>query len=315
MFYRLSLVFLFFSLSLCALQAQEATVGFWNVENLYDTIPSLFHDDADYTPGGRLRWDTGRYTAKLENLSRVLDEMSLDICGLAEVESEEAVRDLVKTLKTDYNYIHRTTGDGRGMDMVLLFKGDKFVPEQVRLVRSGSPREFLYVRGELLGQRVDMVVVHLPSKFNSRNYRERVLQSLYSFADSLHRVDAAARLVIVGDFNGAPSDRILRRSFHTGRQLPDASRPLFSPFETLAAGGIGTYARNNRWELVDNIFLSSRFLGDPPRYLRSEVFVRPYMLTGGDGSRVGYPLRTFSGRNYLGGYSDHLPLYVVLQME
>ncbi len=47
------------------------------------------------------------------------------------------------------------------------------------------------------------------------------------------------------------------------------------------------------------------------------IFVRDYLLTGHDGevshrTRRGYPFRTFSGNRYLGGYSDHLPVYVIL---
>ena len=92
-----------------AQQAPEVTIGFYNVENLYDTIPSPFGNDRDYTPQGRLHWDSTRYTAKLHNLARVLDALSLDVAGLAEVESEQAVRDLVITLRTDYNYFARST--------------------------------------------------------------------------------------------------------------------------------------------------------------------------------------------------------------
>ena len=31
-----------------------------------------------------------------------------------------------------------------------------------------------------------------------------------------------------------------------------------------------------------------------------------------EGQYKGYPLRTFGGSNYLGGYSDHLPSYIIL---
>ena len=99
--------------------AQSPAMMFYNVESLYDTVPALFHDD-DYTPEGRYRWDSECYAAKLQSLASVIDAVSADLVALAEVENEAVVRDLVMTLGTDYNYIHRTSNDSRGIDLALL---------------------------------------------------------------------------------------------------------------------------------------------------------------------------------------------------
>ena len=40
--------------------------------------------------------------------------------------------------------------------------------------------------------------------------------------------------------------------------------------------------------------------------------MRDWMLHS-SGPFKGYPLRTFRSREYLGGYSDHLPVYVELE--
>lgn len=125
---------------------QRVSVGFYNVENLFDTIPSRFYDDRDFTPKGRNGWDSERYERKLHNLSRVVGDAGFDMLGLGEVENEEVVRDLVMSLRDDYNYIHRTTSDSRGIDVAMIYKGDKFFPEHVCQIRSSSTREFLHVR-------------------------------------------------------------------------------------------------------------------------------------------------------------------------
>lgn len=288
-------------------------VAFYNVENLYDTVPDPTGRDADYSPHGRLKWETGRYSAKLANIARVLDALDADIACLAEIENENAVRDLVVTLKTDYNYIHIPGGDSRGMNLALLYKGDKFVPDTARLVRIASSREALYVRGELHGERVDVIVCHLPSQMNTARYRDRALASLYGYAEYLHGNDRDARIILVGDFNADPADRMMKRRFHTAEVAVDGRRPLFAPLSQLAAKGVGSYVYNNRWLMYDNIFLSTRFLGGEGfRYLDSGVFLRPWMLDNETVSRKGYPLRTFAGGVYLGGYSDHLPVFVML---
>ena len=287
------------------------SVAFYNVENLYDTVPSAFYDDRDYTPSGRMSWGEERYGTKLRHLARVIDAMSPDVIGLAEVESERAVRELVMTLQTDYNYIHRTTSDRRGMDVAVLYKGDKFIPERVRQVPSASGREFLYVRGELLGERLDLVVCHLPSQFNNYERREASLSKLYRFADSLHRSDPGARLIVTGDFNANPTDRIMRSAFRTGRRVADGSVFLFSPLYPMFRRGQGSYVYRDCWNLYDNFFLDNGFLsGEGWRYDRAGVFVREWMLSSGGGQRRGYPLRTFSSGAYTGGYSDHLPVFV-----
>ncbi len=287
------------STALPAAAQHTATVGFWNVENMFDTLPAPHYpDDDDYAPDAALGWNTERYLDKLRNVARIIDLMGLDIIGLAEVENEEVVRDLVQTLSTDYNYIHRTAGPRpRGRDMALLYKGDRFIPREVRTVDSWTSRSFLYVRGTLRGHRVDIVVCHLPSLLNKYAYREKAIKKLREFADSLLKADADARLIVMGDFNTTPRSRLSRRN---------TSDSLFCPLAAAAAEGRGTYAYNGRWLLYDNIYVSHRLR---PHFGHAEIFVRREMLHDDGTRRNGYPHRTFTSGKYSGGASDHLPVF------
>ncbi len=298
-------VFFFLLLFVLPAAAQHrVTVGFWNVENMFDTIPAPeYPDDDDYHPDGKQRWNTQRYTNKHRNIARIIDEMNLDILGLAEVENEAVVRHLVGTLKTDYNYIHRTaTGKfPRGRDIVMLYKGDRFIPQEVRTVDSYTSRSFLYVRGTLRGRRVDIVVCHMPSMLNRNAYRERAARRLYSFSDSLHNADPEARLIIMGDFNATPRDRITRQN---------VCDSLFCPLESAAMRGHGTYAHNNRWMMYDNIYLSLRLLKE---FERAEIYIKPHLLYDDPAlKRNGYPRRTFTNGRYTDGFSDHLPVFMTI---
>ena len=38
-------------------------------------------------------------------------------------------------------------------------------------------------------------------------------------------------------------------------------------------------------------------------------------LINQDGDYKGYPYRSFAGGNFIGGYSDHLPVYILLKRE
>ncbi len=290
--------------------------AFYNVENLYDTIPSPFYDDSEYTPSGQYEWNTARYGAKITNIARVIDDMGVDVIALAEVENETVVRDLVTVLSTDYCYIHRTSSDRRGMDVALLYKGDRFFPEQIRLVPSGSSREFLYVRGTLCGERCDLLAFHLPSRWNSRGVRHRAMATLCRFADSLVRADTAARIVLMGDFNSDPSEPPFRTLLARGSLYGDHYR---HPIEESFRMG-GSYAYRGRWQLPDNILLSEAFFArERCRYMKAGVFIRDYMLVGYDSTVrsenakwVGYPKRSFRAGRFVDGYSDHLPVFVIL---
>jgi len=44
------------------------------------------------------------------------------------------------------------------------------------------------------------------------------------------------------------------------------------------------------------------------------VFNQPY-LRQQEGSFAGYPFRSFVGDTFMGGYSDHFPVYVILVRE
>lgn len=292
----------------------QAGIGFYNVENLYDTIPSLFYDDNNYTPTGKNNWGGQRYHQKLSNLSKVIDAMNMDIIGLAEVESEQALKDLVMTLKTDYNYIHRSSSDTRGMDVALLYKGDKFIANHIAQIPSACSREFLYVRGELLGERIDVVVCHMPSAMNSYLYRSRAIRTLHSFADSLQQNDLGARMIIMGDFNANPFERIMRENFETGRRTMQGMPFMYNPLGEYARKGFGSYVYQGQWNLYDNIFISTNFVASRTlRYLRSGIFIRDYMLESDRKKRRGYPLRTIASSVYLGGFSDHLPVFIYLE--
>ena len=56
------------SSSLLSVHPRPTTHGFayYDLDRLYDTIPSLFYDDTDYTPEGRLCWTDERYRTKVE---------------------------------------------------------------------------------------------------------------------------------------------------------------------------------------------------------------------------------------------------------
>ena len=76
-------------------------IAFYDVDRIYDTVPALFYDDADYTPEGRLHWTAERYARKIRNTAAVIDSMALPLVALWGVENEQVVRDIAAACRAN----------------------------------------------------------------------------------------------------------------------------------------------------------------------------------------------------------------------
>jgi endonuclease/exonuclease/phosphatase family metal-dependent hydrolase len=294
-----------------AASERRASVVFWNVENLYDTIPSPFYDDREWTPRGARQWDTARYCTKIANLARVLDDLAADVVGLAEVENKGVVRDLVRALGTDYNYIHLTSGDSRGIDLALLYKGDKFFPDEpaARLISSGTGREFLHVRGELLGEPIHLLVCHLASNLNRAKTRLRNMTALRSALEKILKTDPGANIITMGDMNATPGDKTIARTLGPVASPWDL---VYSPHAGRERLRQGTYNYRGRWYMYDWMTTSPSISrgGGVLGIESAGIHTRDYLVeTTTDGVR---PRPTFGAGEYRAGFSDHLPVWMVV---
>jgi hypothetical protein len=106
-------------------------VAYYDVDKLYDTQPSEFYNDSDYSPAGRMRWSEERYSAKINHIVQVVDSMAMPVVVLYGVENEQVVRDIVSRSSEDYAYLHSQSSARDGLDFAVLYFGDRFFPEQI----------------------------------------------------------------------------------------------------------------------------------------------------------------------------------------
>lgn len=139
----------------CPAQQRGFSAAFYDVDRFYDTIPSPFYDDGDYTPHGRMRWDSGRYRRKAASAARVIDSLATDVVALYGVENEQVVRDIAAACRSDYAYVHATNDADDGLDFALLYFGDRFIPQQTM-----PWRDALCIRGSAAGIPLTIVVTH-----------------------------------------------------------------------------------------------------------------------------------------------------------
>jgi hypothetical protein len=114
------------------------TVGFYNLENLFDTIKGPNYDE-EWLPNGAMKWTGKKYKQKLKNLARVISEIgttenpnnSPTILGISEIENRTVVEDLIKEpllIGKDYGVIHFDSPDKRGIDVGLIYQKKHFKP-------------------------------------------------------------------------------------------------------------------------------------------------------------------------------------------
>jgi hypothetical protein len=343
-FFFLSLLIFVYQLSFAQAELDKnkqyhvACIGFYNVENLYDTINQP-NNDEEYLPESGNKWNTAKYLKKLENLSKVISEMAIDatpdgvaVLGLAEVENRGVLEDLVKTeklKKRNYQIVHYDGPDKRGVDVALLYNPNYFTVDNSVSYTLKIPgkdnfytRDQLLVSGKLDGEKVHIIVGHWPSRRGgekrSRPLRNAAAQLSRHIADSIFAIEPNAKIMIMGDLNDDPTNESVKKHIKTVSKTHEIREDLFfNPMEDLYNKGIGTLAWKDSWSLFDQIILSyslTKCHYETFCYYGAKVFNKTYVRQE-DGNFKGYPFRTFAGGAYTGGYSDHFAVYIILLRE
>ncbi|MFQ5447851.1 MAG: endonuclease/exonuclease/phosphatase family protein [Saprospiraceae bacterium] len=333
--------FAFLTVSLMAFgqeqQYKAACIGFYNFENLFDTLDSPDTWDTEFTPGGTRHWTGEMYREKLSNLARVVSEMGTEltpdgvaILGVAEVENRQVLEDFVKQpaiAGRHYQIVHFESSDFRGIDVALLYQakyfkvtGSRIVPLVIRR-KDGTrkyTRDILYVSGELDGEALHVLVNHWPSRRGgekaTRPSRNAGAQLCKDIRDSLLALDPAAKVIVMGDLNDDPVSPSVKNVLACKTKPKDVRQgDFFNPWYAFYKNGIGTLAYRDAWSLFDQIILSAGLVNNPDgfHYYKAHVFDKPYLIQK-TGQYKGYPFRTFDFDNYIAGYSDHFPVYVFL---
>lgn len=295
-------------------------------------------NDDEFTPGGDKQYNGKIYTDKLTRLATVLSRMGhgyspdgAAILGVAEIENDTVLNDLVQhplLRHYHYQYIHYDSKDSRGVDVGLLYQPGYFkpleseplfVPLPGRSKDAAYTRDILYVYGLLDNEPIHIYVNHWPSRrggeARSAPAREAAATVCRNHFMAIRKEDPGAKLIIMGDFNDDPDNhsivRILKAKGDTTRLNPDE---IYNPWFSLHRKGIGTLANRDSWGLFDQILFSPAWLAREQAgffFHRQHIYNEPYMMEAG-GRFKGYPLRTWEGNQYKGGYSDHFPTYAVL---
>ncbi len=312
------------------------SVGFYNLENLFDTVNDTLINDEEYLPEGKRAWTEERYQEKSANMAYVISQIGLDnvkaglsVLGVSEVENRKVLEDLVaQPAIKDRNYqiVHFDSPDRRGVDVGLLYNPTHFQPvysEAIPLMIYNDgvrrfTRDVLYVKGLIETDTFHFLVNHWPSRGGGpatvaqRNSAAKLCRMVY---DSITLIAPNAKVVIMGDLNDDPTSESLKSHLRTVGKISDVHKTgLFNPFEDHYRRGQGSNAYRDAWSLFDQVIISAG-LTDKTKpgyyYFKANIFNKQFLVQL-SGQYKGYPFRTFSGDEYQGGYSDHFPTYLYL---
>ncbi len=306
------------------------TVAFYNIENLFDLRDSKFTNDNDFLPESAKRWTPKRYENKLRKIGFAISNIGREetgkapaIVGLAEVENAKVLEDLLDSKHLDdldYDYVHFDSLDERGIDVAMIYDTNVFEPlhtETFTVILTdddGSPdytRDILLVGGNLDGEHVHIIVNHWSSRREGQKESEfkrlAASEKVSEIISSIHSEDEDARILILGDFNDNPQNESIKRL------IEDHS--LFNPFETLRSFTRGTVKHKRQWFMFDQVLISTNFFKSSKEkfeFFKANVFDADF-LKQFRGPFKGAPFRTYVGKKYKGGYSDHFPVYAILK--
>ncbi len=313
---------------------QAAGIAFYNLENLFDTIPNNpLGRDLEYTPGGSKKWDSRKYYNKLHNMATAIASFSTRltpkgpaIIGVSEIENITVLQDLVaqpELREFNYQICHHDSPDRRGVDVGLLYNPKFFKVENVTNHRltsvSFATRDQMCVVGSLMGQRIAIIVNHWPSRLGGQEQsspsREAAAALNVEIADSLWNIDPTIGVITLGDFNDDPQDPSCAKVLNAKKKREGVEdHGFYNPFWKLLDDGIGSLAYKSSWNLFDQIIISGNLANGPEDkwHFHRAMVHNDEFLRDTEGTRQGYPKRTFASGMYLNGFSDHFPTEVIL---
>lgn len=330
----LFLFFLFVSWS----PPKRIRVVSYNVENLFDTIPSGSYADLAFSPNGEYRWNRARYQRKLSNISTVLNSINgwelPGIIAFSEVENSRVVEELLYRTKHDidgspyFNFDITNGKDSRGINVAIawdrrLFRkiGREDIPSYSVADTSHFPGRhtlylvletlFSYRRGTMTADKdsLHLYAIHLPSRRGGvrESEQKRILaaKNIRNHLSDLISRKPKAKIIIMGDANEDPKDPatlLLSDSLlHLCKEFSD--RGLYSH-----------YFQGKGWT-PDHIIVSPSLvqsesgtlcIESPMAQVYAPLFLQDKRFS------ISRPLRFLSGEFYNGGYSDHFPIYIDL---
>ena len=230
--------------------------------------------------------------------------------------------------KFDYKVIHFDSPDQRGIDVSMLFRKGLFTKDTAFAIPIKFPgnlesktRDILYVKGSFdQKDTIHLFVNHWPSRYGgyleTKPLREYVASVLKSATDSLFSINPYSKIVIMGDFNDGPYEDSFANHLQSKNDTSDFGSSDLINLMAFVEGGTLKY--QGGWDVFDQIIVSGAMLyekGYQVQNKKANIYAPDFLMQEDEKYLGKKPFRTYNGFKYLGGFSDHLPVYVDIKLE
>ncbi|MGK6344120.1 endonuclease/exonuclease/phosphatase family protein [Chryseobacterium sp. DT-3] len=302
--------------------------SFYNVENLFLPDPKPLHR-LDPTKSGLKGWDEKRYRNKLFKISHVFQLMKEEngalpfLIGLSEVSGRKVLEDLVEMepFNSEYGIVHYNSMDERKVDVAMLYHKDKVeiidsetitfffeIINRKNTENYDTTRDVLFSKIKYKETVINVFIAHLPSKREkdvNKPKRDFILNEIRNRI--LKIVDNEKEHVILcGDFNENPDDENLVKILYDNKH----EKVLVNPFQELFNTRNYSTFHYKSGLLYDQIIISKSLFDNDALNFQSAHIFNSEKISSQVRNFEGRPFRTYAGTRYLGGYSDHFPVFV-----
>jgi hypothetical protein len=303
---------------------------FYNVQNFFDTYDDTLTEDNEFLPNGVMRWNKSRYKAKINSLYKTIIAAGTwdppEMVAFCEIEHAKILEELIYgtyLLKYDYGIIHEESPDRRGIDVCMIYRKNSIRIFSYNYIYPSSvanefysSRSTLYVRIGSGNDTIHLFVNHWPSRrggvLAGESVRSAIASTVKGYVDSLGKSNKNAKIIIAGDFNCTPDDKLIQDFYYDKNR----EKCIINLADSLSNSGAGTYRYMGMWELIDQILVSRNLVNCSNGYYTSgkhfHICNMEFLLTKDNRYPGNSPYPTYRGYKYAGGYSDHLPVVLDL---
>jgi len=301
-----ALLLLFVPRQADAQKHRSYVVGFYNLENLFDTYHDDGKNDYEYLPDGGNEWTEVKYQQKLKNMAKVIAAMKEDnkqwhaVLGVSEVENRHVLEDLVAEpaiAEANYQIVHYDSPDRRGVDCALFYRPQIFkyiaseaIPftfdDNTRIDWSAwtqeekdafRTRDILMVRGTIDDEMFAFFVCHLPSRLGGKgaDLRPRGAEIAYNRAMELQKEFPGIKIVVMGDMNDNPTDPSMTE-YLRGMETVDQVTPetFFDPFLSMIKDGYSSLYYRGQGNIFDIVLVNDALVHAPAGSFKIQPIIK-----------------------------------------
>ena len=287
-----------------------------------------------------------------QTISRVGGRVWPSLVTLVEVENAGVIEDLLHLYGLwgkGYRYVITNSPDPRGVDVAMLYR----ITDLELLSRSEYAVDFtnapykksrnvleckfrlpnndtLYAYGVHFPSRREGVGKSEPFRCDVAYLIRDRINHLYTSLSSKGRLNT--HFIVMGDFNEESHEKAIKEVLSALDVLPKDSVSCLNDYPHLYSlmsskiepwakrnHPLGSYFFHHQWQQLDHFIISHSLLksNSLTQYQTGSAynFMAPFLVSEHSSLQDSFPFRTYGGNFYMGGYSDHFPIRMLLSLK